>query len=267
MAIRFQENSKSILQDGSEEAKKSTIDTLYAALEGALTMVHPFMPFLSEELWQRLPRRRGDTTSSIVVARYPEFREDLNDPRAASQYELLIACSKGIRSLMAEYAIKQDGTGSCTNTMATLHGRSEPKSNQLYSAYASGNTAADLALIKAEAKHIEALSGKGLRSLSVLEQSGDLPAGCAVFPVSSAVTVYLDVGTQADVSALIEKTQAKLTKLADTADRQRKLMAAEGWAEKVSAAVKHADEERLSQADAQMRSLASSIEQFRRLEL
>ncbi|KAI7779634.1 hypothetical protein LA080_000658 [Diaporthe eres] len=205
----FVENSKSIFHDGSEEARRSTIDTLYAALGGGLTMLHPFMPFLSEELWQRLPRRRGDTTPSIVIARYPEYEEKLQDPRAASQYELLIACSKGIRSLMAEYAIKQGGT-----------------------AYVSCSTAADLELIKAEARHIEALSGKGLSSLSVLGESDKLPAGCAVFPVSSAITVYLDVGTQADVSALIEKTQAKLTKLTDLADRQRKLMTTEGWADK-----------------------------------
>lgn len=83
-------------------------------------MLHPFMPFLSEELWQRLPRRRGDTTPSIVVARYPEYEEHLNNPQAASQYGLLIACSKRIRSLMAEYAIKQDGTGSCRKTIETL---------------------------------------------------------------------------------------------------------------------------------------------------
>lgn len=147
------------------------------------------------------------------------------------------------------------------------HRRSEPSTNQPCSAYIFCSIGADLELIKAEAKHIEALSGKGLRSLSVLEDSDNLPAGCAVFPVSSSITVYLDVGTQADVSALIEKTQAKLTKLTDLADRQRKLMTTEGWADKVSTAVKHAEEEKLSQADAQMRSLVSSIEQFRRLEL
>lgn len=122
-------------------------------------------------------------------------------------------------------------------------------------------------MLKVEAKHIEALSGKGLRSLSILEETGDLPAGCAVFPVSPAVTVHLDVGTDADVSDLIEKTQAKLTKLVDLVNRQRKLMAAEGWADKVSTAVKNSEEEKLSQADAQMRSLVSSIEQFRRLEI
>lgn len=74
-------------------------------------MLHPFMPFLSEELWQRLPRRRDDSTPSIVIARYPRHEEALVDTEAASQYETLIACSKGIRSLIAEYSIKKDGRG------------------------------------------------------------------------------------------------------------------------------------------------------------
>ena len=80
-------------------------------------MLHPFMPFLTEELWQRLPRRPGDKTPSIVVARYPEYVKALEDGDAEASYELLIGCSKGIRSLMAEYAIKEDGKG----TLAALY--------------------------------------------------------------------------------------------------------------------------------------------------
>jgi valyl-tRNA synthetase len=45
------------------------METLYTALEGALRLIHPFMPFLSEELWQRLPKRPGDTTPSITIAK------------------------------------------------------------------------------------------------------------------------------------------------------------------------------------------------------
>jgi len=65
----FIENSKAIIQDGTDEQKRSATDTLYTAIEGALTMIHPFMPFLSEELWQRLPRRPNDSTPSITIAK------------------------------------------------------------------------------------------------------------------------------------------------------------------------------------------------------
>jgi len=74
-------------------------------------MIHPFMPYVSEELWQRLPRRKGDTTPSIMKARYPEAKAELADTVSAVEFEILIECSKGLRSLMAEYGIKQGGTG------------------------------------------------------------------------------------------------------------------------------------------------------------
>jgi valyl-tRNA synthetase len=74
-------------------------------------MIHPFMPFLSEELWQRLPRRPSDTTPSIVRAAYPEESADFEDPKSAIDYELILESSKGIRSLTAEYGIKDNGKG------------------------------------------------------------------------------------------------------------------------------------------------------------
>jgi valyl-tRNA synthetase len=105
------ENSKAILQDGTEEEKRSAINTLYTALEGGLTMIHPYMPFLTEELWQRLPRRPEDKTPSIVLAKYPVYDASMDDPASEAAYELVLGVSKGIRSLMAEYSLKDEGKG------------------------------------------------------------------------------------------------------------------------------------------------------------
>lgn len=65
----FIENSKAIIQNGTPEQIESATNTLYTAIEGGLLLISPYMPFLSEELWQRLPRRQDDTTPSITVAR------------------------------------------------------------------------------------------------------------------------------------------------------------------------------------------------------
>jgi valyl-tRNA synthetase len=73
-------------------------------------MIHPFMPFLTEELWQRLPRRPNDPTPSIVKAAYPEYNKEMDDPSSEAAYELVMGVSKGVRSLMAEYSLK-DGKG------------------------------------------------------------------------------------------------------------------------------------------------------------
>lgn len=50
--------------------QKSALDTLYTCLDNVFRMLHPFMPFVTEELWQRLPRRSTDL-SSIMISSYP----------------------------------------------------------------------------------------------------------------------------------------------------------------------------------------------------
>lgn len=60
-------------ESASVATKKSAQQTLYTCLDYGLRLLHPFMPFVTEELWQRLPRIPNDTTPSIMVSRYPVF--------------------------------------------------------------------------------------------------------------------------------------------------------------------------------------------------
>ena len=105
------ENSKAIIRDGTEEERQSALQTLYTALEKALTMMHPFMPFITEEMWQRMPRRPDDKTKSIMVASYPQYNKALDDPESEAAYELVLACTRAARSLMSEYALKENAEG------------------------------------------------------------------------------------------------------------------------------------------------------------
>lgn len=105
------ENSKAIIRDGSEEERNSAIQTLYTTLEAALTLIHPFMPFITEEMWQRMPRRPEDNTKSIMVAKYPTYNEAFDDPESEVAYEVVLDCTKGTRSLMSEYSLKDEAEG------------------------------------------------------------------------------------------------------------------------------------------------------------
>lgn len=54
-----------------EPIRNSARQTLYTCLDQGLRLLHPLMPFVTEELWQRLPRRPNDSTPSIMIASYP----------------------------------------------------------------------------------------------------------------------------------------------------------------------------------------------------
>ena len=79
--------------EGAAAAKQATRDTLWVCLEAGLRLLHPFMPFVTEELWQRLPRRPGQQqAASIMVADYPAPVEGWSSEQAEADmaYMLLV---------------------------------------------------------------------------------------------------------------------------------------------------------------------------------
>jgi valyl-tRNA synthetase len=69
---------------------------LLQSLEGALRLLHPFMPFVTEEVWQRLPRREGDA-DSIMISPYPAPRS-LLDAEAEAEMDAIMRAIEGARS-------------------------------------------------------------------------------------------------------------------------------------------------------------------------
>lgn len=69
----FIEATKPLFEANEESgAKISAQNTLYTCLEAGLKLLHPFMPFVTEDLWQRLPRRPDDKCESIMLSSFPE---------------------------------------------------------------------------------------------------------------------------------------------------------------------------------------------------
>jgi len=72
--------------------------TLLYVFETALRLLHPFMPFITEELWQNLPHR-GE---SIVIAPYPEFNPELLNERVETHTDLVQQIIVKVRNIRAE---------------------------------------------------------------------------------------------------------------------------------------------------------------------
>ena len=81
-----------------------TKHTLAIALEATLRMMHPFIPFVTEELWQRLPHPAG-SPASIVVARFPQESDGRRDEAAERDMTVLQAVISAIRTIRSEHEV------------------------------------------------------------------------------------------------------------------------------------------------------------------
>jgi valyl-tRNA synthetase len=90
---------------GDPESRQATQQNLVYVLDIALRLLHPYMPFLTEQIWLELPH--GDTRPSLMVALWPEDSEltDLIDVESERSIDLLCRVTAAVRSTRARYRI------------------------------------------------------------------------------------------------------------------------------------------------------------------
>jgi valyl-tRNA synthetase len=87
----------------------SPLPVLIHVLETALRLLHPFMPFVTEELWQNLKSRlpaKWQKTDSIMIAKYPKADKDAVDTEAEDIIEAVIDITRAIRNIRAENKVE-----------------------------------------------------------------------------------------------------------------------------------------------------------------
>jgi valyl-tRNA synthetase len=92
------EMAKLPLNGEDEAAKKTTRSILAYVLDQTMRLLHPFMPFITEEIWQNLPHK-GE---SITIAKWPQVNESLTDVQAANEMKLLVEIIRSVRNIRAE---------------------------------------------------------------------------------------------------------------------------------------------------------------------
>jgi valyl-tRNA synthetase len=73
---------------------------LFAGFEAALRLLHPFMPFLTEELWHQLPQKAG--AKSIALDSYPEPQDSWKNVEAVKEFSLIQEIVQSLRTIRAE---------------------------------------------------------------------------------------------------------------------------------------------------------------------
>lgn len=92
------EMAKIPLYNGTDEEKHMTRSILAYVLDQTMRMLHPFMPFITEEIWQQLPHE-GE---SITIAKWPKVAEEHNDEEAVQQMSRLVSIIRSVRNIRAE---------------------------------------------------------------------------------------------------------------------------------------------------------------------
>jgi len=102
----YLEMAKPVLNsDENEDQKQATRNTLVRVLEAVLRLAHPFMPFITEELWQQVAPRAGKTGATISLQPYPEADPARIDEAAASDIEWVKQVVMGVRRIRSEMNI------------------------------------------------------------------------------------------------------------------------------------------------------------------
>ena len=103
----YVELSKPVLwdEDNNPEAAQATRYVLVSILEKSLRLLHPFMPFITEEIWQRVAPLQGIEGDSIMLQPYPVFSAENVDDTAEQGIEWIKGVIIGIRNIRGEMDI------------------------------------------------------------------------------------------------------------------------------------------------------------------
>jgi valyl-tRNA synthetase len=104
----YLELSKPVLNDpdSNEEALRGTRSTLVKVLETILRLAHPIIPFITEEIWQRVAPLAGITNDTIMLSPYPEPDPGKIDNAAVEDMQWVMDFILGIRKIRSGYNIK-----------------------------------------------------------------------------------------------------------------------------------------------------------------
>jgi len=92
-----------LYQDQERFRRSLTQHTLLRVLDDLLRLLHPFMPFITEEIWQLLPLEKGN--ASIMVASFPRPDERFDEDRIADEMGLVIEIVTALRNIRGEMNI------------------------------------------------------------------------------------------------------------------------------------------------------------------
>jgi valyl-tRNA synthetase len=232
-----------LAKDEITEGNIESSSRILTVLEQALRMLHPFMPYLTEELWQKLPgigstlhnAAYAGAEPTIMLADFPIGDAALVDEKAEADMALVIELISKIRNIRAEMRIK--------NT--------EPLSVNIACDEAAR------AVFKANEPRILKLTKAGVL---VLGESLDVPKASAKGVLTTGAEIGIPLEGLIDFAMEIERLEAQINKLAKEGEMLGKQLGNENFVSKAPAEKVAAVKERVAEIETQLKALNENLE-------
>ncbi|KAJ7957264.1 Valine--tRNA ligase [Quillaja saponaria] len=217
-------------------ARSSAQDTLWLCLDNGLRLLHPFIPFITEELWQRLPLPKGcSRTESIMLCEYPSVVECWTNEKVENEMDLVESSVRNLRSLAKETRGRRPACVLCRTKQVS----------EIINSY-----------------QLEIVTLANLLSLTVINEKDAAPSGYAVSVVNESLSVYLDQGSLS-AEAELGKIKKKMNEIQNNREKLLKTMDNPGYKEKVKP---HVHEENVAKLASLLQELLSLEEASQHIE-
>jgi len=231
-------------EEDNKDSKWAAQATLWVTLEVGLRLLHPMMPFVTEELWQRLPGRGtlGESEkSSIMIADFPECNKDYLNDDAESSMETTMKVVKACRSLRSSYNIANKLS---THFFVKIMGKG----------------------IKELEKQIDDVKTLGKAShVDINPNDNDIPSSVGLVVVDDQTKILMDLTGLINFDAEIKKLEKSLKKTTPAMENLERKMKAPGYEKNVKEDLKKANIEKLESLKKKVADIVAGIDNFKKL--
>ncbi len=200
------------------QSKRMAQFTLWYVLDNVLRLLHPFMPFITEEIWQRLP----GTGKSLMVADWPVLPEILTDEEAEEAVAILMETVKAIRNLRAEVKLS-------------------PSTRSRVVVKATASRTADLLR-----DHLELISELARATPLEINTDGEPPSQ-ALASIIPGAEVYLPLRGLVDIDREIARLGRDLAKARDEFERSKRKLEDRNFVKKAPPEIVAREREKLAE--------------------
>ena len=229
------EMSKLALNSGDENERRKTESVLAAVLENILLLLHPIMPFVTEEIWHALNEKLGrkDPKATIMLQPYPRFAEHDIRPEIEDRVGYLMEITRAVRNLRAEM--------NC------------PPSKEVNVTVFGGE--GDLALLREQQRYLRALARVGAIEY---RSDGERPKGAAT-AVIGETEVYIPLGDMINLDEEKSRLTRELGRVEEELTRVRKKLGNSDFIAKAKEEVVRREKEKAAEFEEKIRTLNQSL--------